>query len=78
MVARKVTMAGSKVQKKLPKRVTNVKGKAKRERSWLKNQRAKELRIKEQQRREDVNRERGYTGNDLHNDKLRFDKKVSA
>jgi hypothetical protein len=38
------------------------KSKAKRQRSWQKNQVAKELRIAEQRRREERNRELGSTG----------------
>ncbi len=45
----------AKLAKKLPKRTTNVKAKAKRERSWAKNQKAKEVRITEQKMREKHN-----------------------
>ncbi len=44
---------------KLPKRVTNLKKKEKRQRSWAKNQEAKKLRIAEQEKREKRNRELG-------------------
>lgn len=46
---------------KLPKRVTNVKAKEKRARSWAKNQEAKKARIAEQEKREKRNKELGTT-----------------
>jgi hypothetical protein len=46
---------------KLPKRVTNLKKKEKRQRSWAKNQEAKKARIAEQQKREKRNKELGTT-----------------
>lgn len=49
--------AQSKMPKGLPKRVRNEKAKAKRARSWAKNQRAKAIRIAEQAARKAVNDE---------------------
>lgn len=46
---------------KLPKRVSNVKAKEKRARSWARNQEAKKARIKEQETRAARNRELGTT-----------------
>lgn len=44
------------------KRAGNLKAKAKRERSWAKNQAVKKIRIAEQRKREERNQELGSTG----------------
>jgi hypothetical protein len=49
----------------LPKRATNVKAKAVRERSYNKAKTEKKLTIALQKEREAVNRQRGYTGKQL-------------
>lgn len=53
---------------KLPKRVTNVKAKEKRARSWAKSQEKKKVRIAEQKKREEKNRELGTTGKQRANE----------
>lgn len=50
-------MAAQKIAKGLPKRTRNEKAKAKRARSWAKNQRAKAIRIAEQAARKAANDE---------------------
>ena len=57
-----------KIMAKLPKRVTNVKAKEKRARSWAKNQEAKKARIAEQKKREESNRELGSTAKQRANE----------
>lgn len=57
----------AKLSKNLPKRCTNEKLKSKRARNAAKNTAAKALRIKEQNNREIVNSQRGYTGKDIDN-----------
>lgn len=47
----------SQIKKGLPKRVRNEAAKAKRARSWAKNQRAKAIRIAEQAKRKAANDE---------------------
>lgn len=46
----------------IPQRAGNLKRKAKRARSWEKNQAAKKLRIEEQSKREANNKKLGTTG----------------
>lgn len=60
-------MSASKVQKKLPKRVTNEKSKSRRARSWAQNQIFKNNMKTDQARREQINANRGFTGKQLDN-----------
>jgi len=63
-----------KLSKKLPDRVTNEKAKAKRSRSWNRNALDKMGRIAAQTKREKVNAERGFTGNQLDKAMRRYAK----
>lgn len=67
-------MSASKVQKKLPKRVTNEKSKARRAKSWVTSQREKMNNITQQAKREKINAERGFTGKQLDNAIRRYAK----
>lgn len=64
----------AKLSKKLPKRVTNEKAKAKRARSQAKSEQAKIARVMIQQQRERENANRGYTGKQLDNAIRRYAK----
>lgn len=55
-------MSGTKLQKKLPKRVSNPKAAARRQRSWAHNQLAKQQRIADNDQRHANNVRLGCTG----------------
>lgn len=60
------------------KRAGNLKAKAKRERSWARNQAAKKIRIAEQGKREERNRELGSTGKERANLAVKEARRIDA